>query len=213
MVDSLPPAELRALLEREREGRLLPEEAARLGRAVGDPDLARDHQGWQTVRAALRPTAEEAYVRPGLAEEILAAVRREPAPVVVGPWRRFASAAAALVLGVGLFGLGRASVDEPQEVVAHPREIEREEARRREELRRFGCDPAMIENDLEIGRLADRRRAALRAALRPELEAIDREEIREKWANLSPEARRRWLEHDPGLKPPEEAGGARGDGK
>lgn len=200
---SRKPSAVRDLLEQDLNGVLSPADAATFAEARKDPAVARERAAWDEVRAALRPTDADVHVRPGLAAEISAAVRRSPAPIVVGPWRRAASVAAAVLVGIGLFGLGRVSASESGDVVAHPREIEREEARRRDDLVGFGCDPTTVDRDLEIGRQFERRRSELRENLRPELDALDRAEILAKWNNLPPEARQRWLKHDPGLVPPD----------
>ncbi len=197
------PSDARDLLEQDLNGLLSPADAAAFSRSVADPALVRERAAWDDVRAALRPDEADFHVRPGLAAEISAAVRRAPAPIVVGPWRRAASVAAAVLVGIGLFGLGRISASESGDVVAHPREIEREEALRREALSGFGCDPATIERDLAIGRDHERMRAKVRESVSPSIAAIDREEILAKWNNLPAEARQRWLKQDPGLVPPD----------
>lgn len=206
-------ADLGDLLAKELDDRLTPAERAALeAAAAADPAVAREREGWRRVRAAMAADAV-VPVRPGLAEEIAAAARRAPAPIVVGPWRRAASAAAAILLSVGVFGLGRASVREPQDVVAGGSPAQKAEAALREWYSvKLGVSDALIEEILQIDRRYERRTEEALRALQPEIDALNRARVEEKWRKLPPEVRKRWLELDPRLVPPEISGAA-GAGK
>lgn len=208
MAESSPSfSEAERLIHRELDGLLTPEEARRLeALAAADPAVRRERAGFAFVRSALRADVASVEVRPGLAAALAEGARREPAPVVVGPWGRAAAAAAAFLVGCTLFGLGRWSVEGRPAVYAGPRVDEKNDADLRTALASLGLKPDEVEAQLEIGRRYDRLRAEVLEGVRPNIEALDREERAEKWSKLSPEARKLWRAKDPRVMPPEPEG-------